>query len=40
MVLEIIQDELIVTQYIFFHVHPLVFEKMGDVLGNFMSVLL
>ena len=34
MVLEVAKDKLIVAQRIFFHVYPLVIEKMGDALGN------
>jgi hypothetical protein len=35
MVFESAKDELIVSECIFFHVHPLVIEKMGDALANF-----
>ena len=34
MVLESAKDEFIVSNRIFFHVHPLVIEKVGDALGN------
>jgi hypothetical protein len=36
--LEIVQDEFIVPQSIFFHIQPLVIVKMGDALGNFHGV--